>query len=81
VGHEDKGELKCDKRPRWGCVRDSFCVASGGGLGARCTVVKWDSRSERDWRIFLNSEVALTVLVEGVSILAISRWVRRISRK
>jgi hypothetical protein len=32
-------------------------------------VVKWDSSSERDWRIFLNSEVALTVFVDGVSFL------------
>jgi hypothetical protein len=38
-------------------------------------VVRWDSRSERDWRIFLNSEVALMVLVDGASILEIPRSV------
>jgi hypothetical protein len=41
-------------------------------------VVKWDSRSERDWRIFLNSEVALTALVDGVSILLKPRSVMEV---
>jgi hypothetical protein len=38
-------------------------------------VVKWDSRSESDWRIFLNSDVALTELVDGASILLNTRSV------
>ena len=42
----------------------------------RCIVVKWDSRSERDWRIFLNSEVAFTVLVDGESFLGTARSIR-----
>jgi hypothetical protein len=59
----------------------SFICISGGGLGARCTVVKWDSRRERDWRIFLNSEVALTVLVGGGSVLVITKAMERIIEK
>ena len=38
-------------------------------------MVKWDSRSESDWRIFLNSEVALTELVDDGSFLKTPRSV------
>jgi hypothetical protein len=55
-------------------LRDPAEAVFVSQMGAH-QVVKWDSRSERDWRIFLNSEVALTVLVEDGSFLDTPRSV------